>query len=464
MKPALYIDLKLSVMIASLLVLFVFKAGSQTIKFDHSLEKAMELSKQTGKPIFLFIDVITPPVRSFKSGLEDADVAKRFNASFINVKLPRDSSSSKYLKNYYIRSFPAFIFLDKRGNMLYRSHGNFSSPEVFRKLADNALNKAGSGETLSSFEDRYKAGQLAAPEIKEYIKLKQELGLNNNAELIDAYVDSLPVSALNDYQTVLFILKAGPLVYGKAYKLAYTNSKIVDSIYSQEDREDRVAINNTIINNSFRKAVAEKDLKLATSIATYSQNTYRKENIMEGYKSYQTYMLSYYKAVKDTSNYLRQASRFYNNYYYRISADSAMKLDAKKREAAMKKASQNRVSAPPAGEIPTKYKQISSYSQTSVRTTSVANTLNSAAWEFYLTGTRNQEHLINAIKWSRRSIELSPVYAYYDTLAHLLYRYGFTSEAEAMQKEAVKLSASQGRPADKGRMEGELRKIQKGTL
>jgi len=444
------------------IILSFFKAESQTIKYERSLEKALEQSRLQKKPVFLFIDVIAPPPRSFKSGLDDAAVVKQFNTSFINVKLRPDSSSAKYLRKYYVHSYPAFIFLDERGNMLYRSRGNFSSPEVFRKLAGKALSKAGSGKTLSSFDDKYKTGQLRAAEIKEYIKLKQELGLTDNAELIDAYVDSLPVSALNDYQTVLFILKSGPLVYGKAYKLAYTNRKVVDSIYNREDREVRVAINNNIINNSFRKAVAEKDIKLATSVATYSQNTHRKQNFREGYKSYQSYMLSYYKAIKDTANYLRQAPIFYNNYYYRISADSAMKLDAKNRENAMKKMSQNLVSAPPVKETPpTALRQMSSYSRESVKTTSVSNILNTAAWEFYLTGTLNQEHLMNAIKWSRKSIELSPVFAYYDTLAHLLYRYGFTSEAEAMQKEAVKLSGSQGRPADKQRMEDELKKCRK---
>lgn len=63
---------------------------------------------------------------------------------------------------------------------------------------------------------------------------------------------------------------------------------------------------------------------------------------------------------------------------------------------------------------------------------------------------------------SKRSIELSPVSAYYDTLAHLLYRLDFYAEAESMQKKAIELGKAEKRDV-KG-LQDELEKIQKKTL
>lgn len=70
----------------------------------------------------------------------------------------------------------------------------------------------------------------------------------------------------------------------------------------------------------------------------------------------------------------------------------------------------------------------------------VSNFLNTAAWDFYQTGTRNSNHLSKALVWSKRSIEMEPIPAYYDTLAHLFYRMGLFDEALLNQKKAIDLS------------------------
>jgi hypothetical protein len=68
--------------------------------------------------------------------------------------------------------------------------------------------------------------------------------------------------------------------------------------------------------------------------------------------------------------------------------------------------------------------------------------LNNGAWNFYLMAADKDEYLIKAMQWSRRSIELSPKAAFYDTYAHLLYRLKLYDESESMQKKALELSGA----------------------
>jgi hypothetical protein len=77
----------------------------------------------------------------------------------------------------------------------------------------------------------------------------------------------------------------------------------------------------------------------------------------------------------------------------------------------------------------------------------VAQVLNTGAWETYLTRTHNQVYLIKAISWARRSIAIEPGYYNHDTLAHLLYQFGFYADAEAEQEQAIALAKEKKLPA-----------------
>ena len=88
--------------------------------------------------------------------------------------------------------------------------------------------------------------------------------------------------------------------------------------------------------------------------------------------------------------------------------------------------------------------------------------LNNGAWGVYQTGTRNPQYLSRALLWSKRTVDLAPAAYNSDTLAHLLYRLGFYSEAEARQAQAVAFALK-----DKTSpipYQQELQKVRKRTL
>ena len=88
--------------------------------------------------------------------------------------------------------------------------------------------------SVVDYDSAYAAGNYSNSFLKNYISKRQQAGFTDNANLIEKYVDSLNIIDLNNYGVVLFILKAGPLADGRAFKLAYINKNITDSIFKTE--------------------------------------------------------------------------------------------------------------------------------------------------------------------------------------------------------------------------------------
>jgi hypothetical protein len=449
---------------------------AQKIHYEKSFESALTKAATQNKLVFLEIFTPKPTLNvpqnvNFTSGLEDEEVATKFNKSFINYRVSiTDTAANQFRRKYQITFFPAYLFLDKNNYLIYRDDKNSSTGKKYLDMADAALNQFSTGKNLGDYEVQYKKGKYDAAFLKEYISKREQLDLYDNAKFIDEYVNFLPISALNDYQTVLFILKAGPYVYGKSYTLAYTNRKICDSIYKTEPLTERLAINKHITNNTYFEAVKTKNAALAQQLATFYRNTSsNSKDFRQGFISSTKMLLQYYMAVKDTANYLQQASYFYDSYYMNISADSAKKLDKVQRKSQIDLLNSGKkvISADSIKKLMAKQGDKTTVRRevfsTSAPALNVANELNNAAYSFYTTGTTNPNYLSKAIIWSRRSILFNPIYGYYDTLAHLLYRYGFYAEAEVNQTLAVEL-AKKNAPQEAERMKKELDKIKKRAI
>ncbi len=460
-----------------LLLLPIFLVGpllAQKIHFEKSFQNALTKASAQNKLVFLQIYTPIPqnaPIHSFTSGLEDPEVAAKYNSNFINYQVSvTDTAANQFRRKYQINIYPAFFFLDKNNNLIYRDDKNSSQGKRYLDMADAALKQASTGKNLSDYDAAYKKGKIDAAFLKEYISKREQLGIYNNAKLIDQYVELLPVSALNDYQTVLFILKVGPYAYGKTYNLAHTNKKVNDSIYNTEPLADRVDMNNRISGNTMNLAIANKDAAMAQQAVNFRRGTfgndYRTASI-----SATKYLLYYYQSVKDTAKYLQQASFFYDNYYMNISADSAKKAEQARRTAQLNMLNSGRktISADSMKKLLAKNSTKNTVVTREVYSSpapafDVANELNNAAYTFYTVGTVNPNYLSKAIIWSRRSILFNPVFAYYDTLAHLLYRYGFYAEAEVNQNIAVDLAKKAGPEGEAEKMKKELEKIKKRKL
>jgi hypothetical protein len=202
---------------ALILSTFVTTAFSQTIKYEKTFEAALAKASAQKKLIFLVISLPDKPIivnnKKFESGLDAPDVVNKYNESFICYRVfITDTTAAKVRQRYPADGFPTYFFLDQNGSPISRERQNSSSGKRYISMADNAIKLAATGKNLSSYDYTYRAGGVDAPFLKEYITKRQSLGFDDNAQLIDEYVNLLSVKALDNYQEVLFIFKAGPMV------------------------------------------------------------------------------------------------------------------------------------------------------------------------------------------------------------------------------------------------------------
>ena len=445
---------KFTLILPVLLLCFV-TTWSQKIKYEKSFEEAVRLSHEQNKPLSILVTMQPPAyVSNFLGILSNPDVVTKFNANFVNYKVDRSDTSSKtIIRLYNINRFPSLTFLDSKGGIMLTNQIIIPIPQQLLSLADQAID-ASKEKSLLDFDKEYQSGVYNAGFLKEYITKRKIAGITDNASLIENYVNFLSIADLDDYNQVLFILKAGPIVNSKAYKLAYTNKKIIDSIFKTELYEVRVSINNMMIANTMTSAIATKSITTANAAADLTRTSWGTD-YKQGQKSYNLKMLQYYRAIKDTMTFVNTASYFYDEYYMNITADSLKKMDQVNIERAKSRAHERATLDIPEGG------SIQSYSY-SYASNTFANELNNAAWSFYEIGTKDTTYLTKAMLWSKRSIELNPIPAYYDTYAHLLYRLGLYAEAENEQQKAVELTKAEKREVKQ--MQEELIKIKNKSL
>ncbi|KQM67362.1 hypothetical protein ASE74_07835 [Pedobacter sp. Leaf216] len=455
----------------------IYTSGiAQELKTSKSLKSALEQSSTAKKPVLLIVDVIgipkptnlPPNVKvNFKSGLEDQEVINSINENFVVYKTKMtDTTIRSILGKSNIRSFPAYVFLRANKEVFFKDFGNSPDKQKYTTLIDSAL-MAFKSESISDLETAFNADKNNNASLVKLIDARKKVGIMNNAELIEQYANNLKIGDFNNYKNVLYILEAGPYSDGNAYKLAYTNRKIVDSIYKTEPVQKRVAINNAIISNTMAEAAKNKNVAKAYAGANFARNTWTRD-YRGGEKAYNNQILWYYSTVKDTTSYLKTASYFYDSFYMNISADSIKKIEIKEREAFTKThfpTTNNPVSKEKMDslkKIPGKVIYTQSVTSFNSSSNSYANELNNAAWKFYETGTKNLNYLSKAMIWSRRSIELKPIAGYYDTLAHILYRMGYNEEAIKTQEIAIEKAKSE--KTQTTQLESELKKIKAKTL
>jgi hypothetical protein len=418
---------------------------AQEINYQKNYRDALSLADKSNKPLFI---MITPPVDppaqyANYNSINSKTVTDFYNKKFISYRARLNDTSIAALRNQFkLTIFPAYLFLDARGQIVFKTGGNYTAPEKYLEIAKQALTRIESGKTITGFEKLDKENKLTREQLKEYILLKEDLELFNNAALADKYIRFLTIAELDNYDEILFVLKTGPYAYGTAYNLLYTNRKIVDSVYKREPLELRKAINNRIITNTRAEAIKSKNANMAQNVASFTSSTWG-TNYLEAQRSSISEMLYYYKTVKDTAKYYPQAAYYYDRFYLSVSVDSAKKLQAKALET-MREATKANITRINALGNP---RVNNSGRFTGVTVTpanyDVANTLNNAAYDFYTLGTHNIQNLVKAMIWSKRAIELQPIAGYYDTFAHIMYRMNLYEEAVLNQAKAVELAAAQ---------------------
>ncbi|SMB94138.1 hypothetical protein SAMN00120144_2346 [Hymenobacter roseosalivarius DSM 11622] len=445
--------------------------SAQQLRFEKdSLGQVLRRAQQLQKPVFLLFSAPAPPPgtpkedveKRYGTGLDDAAVAAVLQRDFMLVKAPAFTSAAgqKLARRYYVSGFPTYLYLHSDGTVLHRSFGNTHEAQRYLKDIETFRQKLASPDNLSRLEQRYAQGERSAPFLRQYILARRSIGAPISAALLDAYVQELPVKAFDQFSEVVFVHECGPVVDSRAHKLARLNQRLVDSLYTTLPLARRSGINSLIISNTIQDAIERRDPKLAMLGSNFARGSWNAtRNYQMGARVYDQNMMRYYRAVGDTTQYLPMLVRYYEQQYMATPADTV-----RRRQAAQRTLRGPFQNPPP---YPNLAKRDSTAKVTWVESKFkgpdlYAVELNNGAWSLYLTGTRRSSYLVQAMRWSQRTIEVDPQAAYYDTLAHLLYTLRLNTEAEATQQKAIDQAKKEGKPITG--FKEELRKIKTRTL
>ncbi|RYG20554.1 MAG: hypothetical protein EOO07_04650 [Chitinophagaceae bacterium] len=436
----------------TLILLFTFSlcGFSQKLSDASTFQKTLELAKKKQKPVLLIISPDYPPEVQARiaagSVLLNEEVVNKAKENFVVFDTKRtDTSMRMIISTYKITRYPAFLFMHPTRDVFHVDFGMSSTKHKYLAMFEKAMLMS-KERTATDLQAEHLKNPNDLSILKQLIEIRKRNGITDNAELIETYVQGLRMGDFNDYGTVLFILEAGPYADGNAYRLAYTNRKIIDSIYKKEPIPVRSAINNGIIVNTMIGAARTKNIQRAIRGASLSRSAW-KNDFLRGQKSYNSQMLYYYNAIKDTTNYFKLAVQHYDSYYMNLSADSIKKAEAKEKLAMMERIKptiqhKNIVSKEKIDSLakanPANVRRESFVASTP--SSNYASDLNNIAYQFYQKGTKNLNYLSKAMLWSKRAIELNPIWTYYDTLAHIYYAMGIYNEAMATQKVAMELA------------------------
>ena len=324
-----------------------------------------------------------------------------------------------------------------------------------------------SEKPLSVLEKEFSENQNDKFLLKKLIDARKSIGITDNAELIEKFVLNLSSEELTKYETILFILEAGPYADGNAFKIAFSNRNMISLVYSRSNGSNFTRIRTAITDNTMKNAIKTKNIEQAKAIGNYLKDlagpTY-------GPKNYTSTLLSYYKGVGDTTNFLKNAIPFYDNNYMTMSMKSVReKQEQYLHSEILKTLPFSTPTLVKSGKDSIEVAAIG-MKNTSISTSAIpidnnslyANILNKVAWDFYQTGTKDINYLTKAMIWSRRSIELYPSANYYDTLAHILYQLTYTNEAIKIQELAI--SQARIQKISYENMQKDLKKMKNKTL
>ena len=451
-----------------LLVAFAAVGGAQAqvIRFEKdSLPQVFAAAQRQNKPVLVVVLPPPPPANLpaalRQSALNSPAVAAQLNHDFLSKELAFGTPASREaVRKYQVTAYPTQLYFAPDGSLVHRSTGSSSSEANYLRELASVHTALADPHNLSYFRREYAQGNRAADFLRQYVAKTRQLRQLVEPAVLDAYVQQLPVQALGQAAELVFILENGPVLNSKAYLATRLDYRHSDSLFAALPSAQRFAFNNAIIRNSMAQAIAAKDRNLANQTADFARRTWN-NNYQRGLTAYESNMLTFYQATRDTASYLRTALMHFDRVNASVSADSARKA------VAAQQAQRPPMHLPPPSapaNLPPNTGKATMVQAVTTGTPSASflQSLNNGAWGVYQTGTRNPQYLLRALLWSKRTVDAAPAAYSLDTLAHLLYRLGFFSEAEARQTQAVALAQKDN--SSPVPYQQELQKIKSRTL
>lgn len=418
----------------SLLFLNYFSVNAQSnFPVLDRYENIQTEAKQQNKLMFLIAhqrDESFEPLKTPISKKVKTYIDQKFVSGIVQVE--REDIHHPLNKAFYL-STPVHLFTDNEGYPILRYNLPIKDEKTLQQLIDSAYALA-QGETIGKLVKAYEKGKRNGALLRNILTRYQELDYYADQRVLSDYLGQLTVQELNNFETVVFLLKSGPSYNDNIYKLAYTNRKMVDSLYASLPLPTRAVINNRIIRQTFRQALESANYHQVQTLQQFVRGSWN-PNYLRGEIGGAFYPIEYKRLIKDTVGYIAMARHYYNNNHYRLSADSLARLDYVINKKIAVNPYRMVLNTAQTVEFEKWYEsQRTRYNQDQ------AQSLSYGARQVLAFDKDNTDVLYDAVRWQRKALELNPKKAqYHHTLAMLLHKLGFYAEAKAELQQAKEL-------------------------
>jgi len=129
----------------------VYSQSTGCIDFSRSFTKSLRSAKKQGKPLFAFVytDWSVASERMFESTFADSSICHVVSSDYVPVAIDA-SRKTRFAKEHNITIFPAYIFFDYDGNVLFRELHYKTVGELHTTLAKTNSNSRYLRENLDS--------------------------------------------------------------------------------------------------------------------------------------------------------------------------------------------------------------------------------------------------------------------------------------------------------------------------
>lgn len=365
--------------IITLLLFFpIFKSlAQQGIQFRNlSYNEALAASAKENKPVFLHAYASWCHLCEYMrdSVYTNPSVGEFFNARFINIRIDMEKEGKELNRKFKAANFPTLIVLDSSGNTIHRIAGKKNAQD-FLQFGIDAFTPE---RRLSTYEQRFKSGQITPMQAYVYFGMLRRAGLDNQAA-INFYFDKIPDTdfVLQPYWRILYEQFSDverPLMD----RFVRMREPLI-AVYTADSVDNRIL---TSYNNSLMQKVQKLD-----SLGYQEQLRKLKSKNDPLYDKICAYAeISRMKLLSNWQEYIRLAPAFVDQY------------------------------------CKTDYRRLNDISQT-----------------FY-ERCNDQEQLKQAVKWSEKAVQLMDNYRNNHTLAALYYKTGKKDAAKNAAEHAITMA------------------------
>lgn len=400
-----------------------------------SFEKALKKAAKENKLIFLQFqsdDCIQCNEVADKA-FADVTLSSKVSEEYIPIKIAVNDKLYNDISNRYDIKYGS-LFIDEKGELVHAVKMTTTNTRHYFEQMKIADEKRKIKQSLAGYEKKYfDAPVKNIRDLETLIAAKNSLNESTDL-LLTEYINVIPQDSLKTVRTIKFIANQSPLVNSKAFTAMRNDGNLFSRAWYELDLQKRIDLNNNTINKSMKKAISERDENYAINVSQFAAGTTDKQKADETFNSNLSF---FYKQIKDTIKYLKTSFDYYEKVYASATNENLARLESQAKEIAFKNPRVENVK-PIDGAVRTRY--VTSFVNPS---STISNTLNSGAWDFY-TYDRNNKYILHSLDWAKRSIEIFENPYNLDTYARLLCKAGKINDAIQTEERAIALSKKNG--------------------